>query len=177
MSTFALEIWHKGSRCTIYSVRQDVEDEDSNTETDYFFDKFGQSEDEEILDAAQILLQFITKEISEMHGARIEFFNRIESKAQALPYKPNRENMKLIEISQFYPNFPLRLYCYRVSDRILILYNGGIKTANTAQEGKGTSLKFQDAQNYTKKIEEALRDKLISIKGSELFTDDEEIIL
>ena len=44
MSTFALEKWYQDSKCTIYSVRDDLDDVDSFTEADRFFEKFGKTE-------------------------------------------------------------------------------------------------------------------------------------
>lgn len=177
MSTFVLEIWHEGSKCTIYSVRQDIDDDSSYTEADKFFEKFGQSEDEEIVDAANLILQFLTHEISEVYGAKNEFFNRNERKAQALPYKNDEKSKRIIGIDFFYKDFPLRLYCYRINNNIIVLFNGGKKTSDSAQESPDVSLKFYEAQTYVAKIEEALREKNIIVDNSELCSDDDEIIL
>ncbi len=177
MSIFVLEKWHEGSKCTIYSIRQDIDDISSYTEADKFFEKYGQDVDSEIIDAANLILQFLTHEVSEVHGAKIEFFNRNEKKAQALPYKFDTNNKKIIGIDFFYKDFPLRLYCYRLSDNIIVLFNGGKKTLNTAQESPDVSLKFYEAQTYVTKIEEALREKNIKLNKSEIYSDDDEIIL
>ena len=72
MSTFALEKWYQDSKCTIYSVRDDLDDVDSFTEADRFFEKFGKSKDEDILYAAQLILQFLTNEICKINGEVLE---------------------------------------------------------------------------------------------------------
>lgn len=177
MSTFVLEKWYEGSKCSIYSIRQDVENEDSYTEADKFFEKYGQSDLEEIKESAQLLLQFLVKEICEVHGARIAFFNRNESKAQALPYKVDRSNTRIFELNYFYKNFPLRLYCYWISEEIVVLFNGGVKTSSSAQKSPDLSMKFQEAQIYVTKIERAFREKFLTIAHSEIISDDTPIIL
>ena len=87
----------------------------------------------------------------------------MENRAQALPPKPKNW---VEEIRGLGPHFPLRLYCYRVTRQIVVLFNGGVKNDRTAQESQ-LSGKFYQAQNFAKKIEEALHSQMISI------TDDE----
>lgn len=86
---------------------------------------------------------------------------------------------QVLAINYFYPNFPLRLYCYRISDNIIILYNGGIKTSSTAQSSSDLSMKFYEAQQYTSTIEAALKDKVLFIQDASLVSEDSsgEIIL
>lgn len=177
MSTFVLEKWYEDLKCTIYSVRQDVDDEDSYTEADKFFEKYGKSEDSNIKEATQLLLQFLIHEICKVHGARIELFNRNESKAQALPYIVDRGSSEIFELNYFYKNFPLRLYCFRISDEIIVLFNGGIKSSNTAQTSPDISMKFYEAQGYASKIESAIIDKIITIEDSQIIFEDDTIIL
>jgi hypothetical protein len=50
----------------------------------------------------------------------------------------------------------LRLYCIRVSESIVILFNGGQKTAQTAQKSPDLITEFYDAQVFAKKIEYAI---------------------
>lgn len=177
MSTFVLEKWYEDFKCTIYSVRQDVDDENSYTEADKFFEKYGQSENSDIKEAAQLLLRFLVNEICKVHGAKVELFNRNESKAQALPYIVDRGSSQIFELNYFYKNFPLRLYCYRISDSIIVLFNGGIKSSDTAQGSPDVSFKFYEAQSYVSKIESAIIDKIITIEDSQIIFDDDTIIL
>ncbi len=79
--------------------------------------------------------------------------------AHALPPKPK---LWVEEIKDIGINFPLRLFCYRVSEQIVILFNGGIKNADTAQNSK-LSMKFYEAQTFVKRIEDAFQSGLLKI--------------
>jgi hypothetical protein len=46
---------------------------------------------------------------------------------------------------------------------LVVLFNGGIKSAATNQKSADLNLKFLEANNFGKRIEEALRDKTIII--------------
>ena len=124
-----------------------------------------------------MLLQFLVNEICKIHGAKVELFNRNESKAQALPYIVDRGNSKIFALNYFYKNFPLRLFCYRISDNIIVLFNGGIKSSGTAQSSRDVSLKFYEAQNYVSKIVRAIIDEIITIEDAQIIFDDDAIIL
>lgn len=160
MNTFALEIWYdEASICTFYTVRWASNAEDSASETDRFFDTYAVP-DHPLEEKAWQLFRLITESIGNRYGATQDFFDRIENKAQALPPKPKGwvEEIKALGI-----NFPLRLFCYRVTKQIVILFNGGIKNARTSQESNNISLKFYEAQTLVKKIEEALQNGMIEI--------------
>jgi hypothetical protein len=69
-------------------------------------------------------------------------------------------------------NFPLRLYCFRISESIVILFNGGIKDQPTDQESKDLSLKFYEAQQLVNRISEAIHDgTMIVDNDSRTLTD------
>lgn len=127
---------------------------------------------------AMQLFRLITESVGNRYGATADFFDRIESKALALPPKPKRS---VEEIKDLGINFPLRLFCYRITEKIVILFNGGIKDASSAQESKNLSMKFYEAQTYVKKIEEALGSEMIEISTDErylqCFDGTSEIIL
>ena len=46
----------------------------------------------------------------------------------------------------------LRLYCHWISHRIVLLYNGGIKTAANAQDCPNVSRHFYNAQSWTRQL-------------------------
>lgn len=48
----------------------------------------------------------------------------------------------------------LRLYCHRVNEHVVILFNGGIKTANNAQDCPNVSRHFYNAQSWVKQLQE-----------------------
>ena len=58
----------------------------------------------------------------------------------------------------------LRLYCLRISDQILIVGNGGIKTTRTYQENDELSGYVMDLQEFDKLLTEAQKDGSITIE-------------
>ena len=176
MNTFALEIWDdEASKCTFYSVRWEVSEDN---ETDKFFNKYDSIA--EFKRSAQELLSFILDSIGEDHGAVDMLFNRFENEVVGLP---NKGKVTIGEISFLFPNFPLRLYALRINNRpdLVILFNGGIKSAQTNQQSKNLNLKWIEACQFAKRIEEAIRDKEIVIdeKNRRILSGDgsDEILL
>lgn len=155
MNSFAIEIWDdECPMCNFYTVRWD---EDENNETDKFFECFVTQE--EYKQSAQQLYSYIIDLIGKEHGARNEFFNRSENEVYGLPHQGK---FKLSEIEFWLPNFPLRLYALKLRDDLVILFNGGIKDGKTNQQSSLLN-KWREACQFAKKIDEALRDKIIEI--------------
>jgi hypothetical protein len=160
VNTFVLEIWYdEGSICTFYTVRWVTDDDDAASETDRFFDTYAVPE-HPLEEKALQLFRLITESIGNRYGATNDFFDRIVNSAQELPPKPKQW---VEEIKDLGINFPLRLFCYRVTEHIVILFNGGIKESQATQDSKSLSMKFFEAQTFVKKIEEALQSKMIEI--------------
>lgn len=158
MNTFALEIFDdQGQVCTFYTVRWEGEE---LSETDKFFVKY--ENDCTFQRPLQELAKFISKKIGNEMGALAYFF-RFENAAQALP--PSGKH-KVEDVYINYGNFPLRLYCLRISETLVVLFNGGEKTAGTAQGGK-TSMAFQEANLFAKRIMDALKDEDIYITANQ----------
>ena len=112
----------------------------------------------------QQLLSFVLDSVGDDHGAIDTLFNRFENEVVGLP------NKGLVTTGEFmflYPDFPLRLYALRINNRkdIVILFNGGIKTAATNQQSKSLNLKWIEACAFARRIEEAIRNKEIIIDG------------
>jgi hypothetical protein len=172
MNTFALEIFDdQGQVCTFYTVRwEDAE----LSETDKFFVKY--ENDSTFQRPMQELAKFISKKIGDEMGALADFF-RFENAAQALP-PSGRHKVEDLYIN--FGNFPLRLFCLRISETLVVLFNGGEKTSDTAQGGK-TSMAFQEANIFAKRILDALRDKDIYITADQrafrYYDGSEEIII
>lgn len=176
MNTFVLELWDdEASKCTFYTVRW--EDAEEN-ETDKFFNKHDAIPD--LKRSTQKLLSFVLDSIGEDHGAIDALFNRFENEVVGLP---NKGKVTVGEIVFLYPNFPLRLYALRINNRsdLVVLFNGGIKSAHTNQGSRQLNLKWLEACRFAKRIEEALRNKEIIIdnKKRKILSDngDEEIFL
>lgn len=158
MNTFAVEIWDdEATKCTFYTVRWE---DASKNETDKFFIKYYALPIYK--QATQQLLSFILDSIGDEHGAINSLFNRFENEVIGLP---NKGKSNIGEIVFFYPNFPLRLYALKVNNRddMVILFNGGIKSAATNQESDDLRLKWIEACQFAKQIEEAIRDGEIII--------------
>ncbi len=66
----------------------------------------------------------------------------------------------------------LRLYCHWVSKNVVILFNGGIKTAKIAQDCPNVSRHFYNAQSWTKQLMEIG----IEADGSEI-TNKEDLYI
>ncbi len=176
MNIFALEIWDdEASKCTFYTVRW----EDSiENETDKFFNKYDANP--EFKKSTQQLLSFVLDSIGEDHGAIDALFNRFENEVVGLP---NKGNVNVSGVVFLYPNFPLRLYALRINNRsdLVVLFNGGVKSAQTNQGSKELYIKWIEACQFAKRIEDALRTKEIIIdnKQRRILSDnrDEEIFL
>lgn len=167
MNTFVLEVWYdEGEQCTFYTVRWIADDDDLvPSEADKFFDTYA-VQGHPLEEQALQLFRLITESIGNRYGATNDFFDRAENKAQALPPRPKRW---VEEIKDLGIHFPLRLFCFRVTKQIVVLFNGGIKDANSIQESTHLSLKFYEAQTFVKKIEEALQSGMIEISMDERY--------
>lgn len=64
----------------------------------------------------------------------------------------------------------LRLYCLRISDRILILGNGGVKTTRTYQENEKLSGYVMDLQTFDKVLMKAQKSGKVTIEKN-MITD------
>ncbi len=106
----------------------------------------------------QELAKFIEIVIGDEQGAK-EIYFRFENMAHALP-PPGK--YKVDEMIINYGNFPLRLYCLRVSEKLVILFNGDEKTSKNAQDGK-TRTDFYNANQFAKRIIEAFNDETIYV--------------
>ncbi len=166
MNIFALEVWDdEGKKCTFYSVRW--EDTKEN-ETDKFFNKYDAIP--ELRPFVQQLVSFVLDSIGDDYGAVDALFNRQENEVVGLP---NTGKIKIRQLLFAYPNFPLRLYALRLNDRkdLVVLFNGGVKSGWTNQESKDIHLKWVEACQFAKRIEDALKD------GEILIDDDKRRVV
>ncbi len=153
MNIFELKIWDdERSKCTFYTV-QWIDTEIS--ETDKFLIRYETSHS----DAIQQLLSFILKAVGEDHGAVDALFNRFENEVVGLP---NKGNARLGEFKYHYPEFPLRLYALKITDNIVVLFDGGVKDGPTNQ-ASSLQGKWQEACHFAKRILEEIRDKNIQV--------------
>jgi hypothetical protein len=174
VSTFELEIWDdEADKVTFYTVRWQ---DSAVSETDKFFEKHEKLDKK----ATQELLSLLIDSIGTDHGAVDEFFNRPEDGVTGLPPKGK---ITVDEVKFHYPQFPLRLYALRIKNRedLVVLFNGGTKSAETNQESPDLNLKFIEAKAFGKRIEQALYDGTIIIDAEsrtlKLFDGSDTLVL
>lgn len=169
MNIFALEIWDDTfPLVTYYTVRWDEAEE---SETEKFFRRF-------MADAAHKShfseIVALLEVFGAQQGAKQRYFERWADEASELPPK-QRIEVDGIEINYF--ENVLRLFCVRINDNIVILFNGGVKSSQATQDSPDLASKFRDAKHFAKKIWEVIhagivvvdepRHKLINDNGSE----------
>ena len=156
MKNFVLEIFDDEFKLvTYYTVRWD---ESMENETNKFVLRFAKSE--EYRPFYQQIAALLV-DMGERKSARKHYFSRHEDVASALLPKGTFE-INGLEIN-FYGN-PLRLYCTRLNDNMVVLFNGGLKTAQTAQASEDLAQKYREAQHFARTIWEAVQDKTILIE-------------
>lgn len=173
MADFHLKIWDdEYEKITYYSV---CWDNNSSLEIDKFIDTFNDAQSNYYNDFEQIM--DLIADIGD-NGIRPNLF-RPENAALALPPK----NTALLKFGTY--NFSLnrlRLYCFYI-ENIVVLFNGGIKTAQTAQNSPSLSLKFQEANIFAQRLDKAFNDKIIVVNSAKRriewsnAPDDDVIIL
>lgn len=133
-----------------------IEDHD-NSEIDKFFNKveaMTQLESE-----VNSLVSWII-EIGENRGAIYDLF-RFEEEASALPPKTKFATQAL-------PVGNLRLYCVWLSETVVVLANGGLKTAQTIQNCPDLWPHFTFAKKMGKQLTKLLGTSELVIEGKEI---------
>lgn len=144
MNNFALEIWDdESSLVTFFTIRMEGAE---LTEMEKFLKKFenDQEHSDELNEIVTLLLDYMGEE----RGAIIELFNRQENTATALPPIGKIAH----ELGFGGGDFSLRLYCLRLTDEVVILFNGGVKTSQTAQDSPGVSMIMKEADKFAQII-------------------------
>jgi hypothetical protein len=136
-----------------YSVRFDGESMNE-------FEKFiaQHKPNRKIVEEFNDLLTWIQIRLGTRHGSLIHYF-RPEKAAVALP--PAAHHLTTLYKAN------LRLYCYRFSDHVVILFNGGIKTKGTrfAQDCPVVKSHFKYANKLCIAISAALASKDIMLNA------------
>lgn len=158
MKTFVLEIWEDSfTLVTYYTVRWD---EAAESETEKFFRRFmADSVHREHFNEIVELL----KDLGERKGAKTKYFSRHADEASELPPKLTTE-VNGIEINYF--DNLLRLFCTRINDNIVVLFNGGVKSSQATQDSPDLVAKFRDAKFFAKKIWAEILDETIIVDGA-----------
>lgn len=172
MNTFELKVWNdECDQVTYYTVAWD---EYGPTETDRFFEKYEKTHKK----AVQRLLSLLIDSIGTDHGAIDLFFNRPEDGVTGLP---PHGRLTVDEVYFHYPKFPLRLYALRINESLVVLFNGGHKTASTNQDSPELNMQFQEAKIFGRRIENALHDGMIvfdeASRSLKSFNGSDEMVL
>ncbi len=148
----------KFSRVTFYSIRE------TSAEGEHliWFNLFIKKLEEQDRQGIRVMLQ----KIGDKYGARNHFF-RFENYAHALP----STKVNFVEISE-----NLRLYCLRINEYSVVLFNGGYKDAQTAQESS-IGFHFNQANILSEKINQNIKDGHIQITADGRLSWDDDLIL
>jgi hypothetical protein len=120
-------------------------------ETDEFFIRFKDDPDyQKDIETIKYWIQKIGKE-----SGALERHFRPESKAKAIPIIKSK----------------LRLYCYRISDELVILGNGGIKSSQKVQDSPDAFPSFEMINTVAFVIQMKLENDQIEIAGKSITGD------
>jgi hypothetical protein len=170
VNLFVLEEFYTFKKVTYYTVRWDEAD---LSETDKFLQKYRGAPDIG-KDLSEIVA--LLEEIGDNRGAKDMYFRRHAGKASELPPLGVFE-VNSLEIA-FFDN-KLRLFCLKISEEVVILFNGGKKESQKTQDSPDLNLPFYEAQIFCSKILKALQEKTIVLKNNTLSSGygDKEMIL
>ncbi len=151
MNEVELFLIEEGDNCTVYTL-QFLRDAESEFEK--FVSRFmNDSEYSEDYFRIAAFISRITK-----NGALERYFRRegtLEDSVVALPVTTSK----------------LRLYCLRLSDKILILGNGGVKNTKTYQEDNILNGHVMTLQKFEKLLREGLVEGSVSMTEKSIETD------
>ncbi len=151
MSEVELLLVNEGNNATIYTLQFLSENE---SEFERFYSKF--KEDTEYSEDLMRIVAFIGK-IAD--SGALERFFRPEGKFNdgvcALPVVKSK----------------LRLYCLRLSDKILILGNGGVKNTRTYDEDDTLKGYVMTLQKFEKLLKEEEKNGTVKVSTSEIITN------
>ena len=152
MSEAELIMINEARNCTLYTIQFLTEDD---SEFEKFYNKF--KDDVEFNPDLMRIVGFIGK-IAD-YGALERFF-RPEGKM-----KDNVVSLPVVRSK-------LRLYCLRLSDKILILGNGGVKTTRTYEDNNELSGYVLTLQKFDKLIKEGVENGTIIMSESKIETNN-----
>lgn len=137
------------------------------SEVNEFYDFLNRLEDIESLEEDLSNLIVWMEEIGEKYGAKQKFFRNESETADVRALPPPRSQMRLrkIEVNE------MRLYCMVLNEHVVILFNGGIKTTDKAQQCPNVGPYFKQANRFTLQLDQLLKDGEINWNSD--FTDIE----
>ena len=151
MSNAELILVNEAKSCTLYTIQFLSENE---SEFERFYNKF---KDEVDFNPDLMRIVGFLNKIADF-GALKRFFRpegKMNDNVAALPVVSSK----------------LRLYCLRLSDRILILGNGGVKKTKTYEQDNELSGYVLTLQKFDRLIKEGVKDGSIVITENQIQTD------
>lgn len=151
MSEVELVLVNDTDKCTIYTIQFS---EEAETEYERFYAKF--IEDAQLNKDLLRIVQILDKIADE--GALERFFRpegKMRDSVVALPVLRSK----------------LRLYCLRLSDRILVLGNGGVKNSRTYEEDDSLRGYVLTLQKFEELLKEGQRDGTVTVTSKTIETD------
>lgn len=151
MNEVELVLVNDTDKCTVYTIQFL---EESETEYERFYSKF--IKDVKLNQDLLRIVQLVDK-IAGV-GALERFFRpegKMRDSVMALPLLRSR----------------LRLYCLRLSDRILILGNGGVKNSRTYEEDDSLCGYVLTLRKFEELLKEGQRDGTVTVTSKTIETD------
>ncbi len=151
MSEVELLLVNSSERCTMYTI-QFLNDEESESEK--FISKFRQNA--ELNPDFQAIMRFVEQILSK--GALERYFRcegKMSDSVVALPVLKSK----------------LRLYCLRLTDKILALGNGDVKNTRKYEENETLQGYVMDLQKFEKLLKQEVRLGNVEITEKEIITD------
>lgn len=151
MSELDLVLVNESDSCTMYSIQFLSEDE---TEFQRFYNKF---KDDAVYNPDLVRIVAFINKIAEK-GAFERFFRpegKISDSVVALPVVSSK----------------LRLYCLRLSDKILILGNGGVKKSRTYNDDDTLSGYVLTLQRFEQLLKEGEKNGTVKITATRIETN------
>ena len=151
MSEVELLMVNSSDSCTMYTIQFLADD---MSEFEKFISKF--REDAELNPDFQAIMRFVEQILS--NGALERYFRREGKKTDSVVALPVLKSK-------------LRLYCLRLTDKILVLGNGGVKTSRTYQEDDTLQGYVIDLQKFERLLRQEVRSGNVEITEKEIITD------
>ena len=151
MSEVELLLVTSSDNCTVYTI-QFLSDE--QTEFEKFIAKF--RNDAELNPDFQAIMRFVEQILA--NGALERFFRRegkVSDSVVALPVLKSK----------------LRLYCLRLTDKILVIGNGDVKNSRTYQEDNTLQGYVMDLQKFERLLKQEVQAGNVRITESQIITD------
>lgn len=155
MSEIDLVLVNETDNCTIYTIQFQNE---SETEFERFYNKF---KDDAVYNPDLMRIVAFINKIAQ-NGAFERLFRpegKMSDHVVALPILTSK----------------LRLYCLRLSDKILILGNGGVKNSRTYNEDDNLSGYVITLQNFEQLLKEGQQKGLVTITEKTIEIKEQEI--